>query len=55
LNVDFVVAAGLVGHVALTRVVLHRRLERLDAAGADNLAALPEERILEVLHVHFSP
>ena len=32
-DVDFVVAAGLVGHVALPRVVLHRRLERLDAAG----------------------
>ena len=29
LDVDFVVAAGLVGHVALAGVVLHRRLNHL--------------------------
>ena len=40
LNVDFVVAARLVGHVALAGVVLHRRLKRLDAAGPENFGAL---------------
>ena len=52
LNVDFVVPARLIRHVALARVVLHRRLQRLDASGADNLAALSQQRVLVLLHVH---
>src|ERR1019366_2023767 len=46
LNVHFVVAARLIRHVALARVVLHRRLQRLDAAGAEDLGPFPEERVL---------
>ena len=46
-DVDFVVAARLVGHVALAGVVVHRRLQRLDSAGAENFSALLEQRILE--------
>src|SRR5215467_5357082 len=46
LNVDFVVAAGLIGHVALTRVVFYRRLKRLDAAGPENFGSLLQKRVL---------
>src|SRR5262249_29416291 len=46
LDVHFVVAARLIRHVALARVVLHRGLERLDAAGAEYLATLLEQRVL---------
>ena len=52
LDVDFVVAAGLIGHVALAGVVLHRRLQRLDPARPEDLAALLEQRVLVDLHVH---
>ena len=45
-DVDFVVAAGLVRHVALAGVVVHRGLQRLDPAGAENLGALLEKRPL---------
>ena len=53
LNVDFVVAARLVGHVALAGVVLHRRLKRFDAACPEDLGAFSEERVLEKLNVHW--
>src|SRR4030095_9200055 len=46
LNVDFVVAAGLIRHVSLTSVVLHRRLQRFDAARAEYLATFLEQRVL---------
>src|SRR5262249_5569200 len=52
LYMDFVVPAGLIGHVALAGVVFHRRLERLDAAGPEYFRALFEQRGLEDLHVH---
>jgi hypothetical protein len=52
LNVDFVVPARLIGHVALARVVFHRRLKGLDAAGSENFSALLQKRVLEGLHVH---
>ena len=51
-DVDLVVAARLIRHVALARIVLHRGLQRLDAAGPENLAAFPEQRLLVVLLVH---
>src|SRR5262245_27990024 len=35
LDMNFVVAAGLIRHVSLTSVVLHRRLQRFDAARAE--------------------
>ena len=43
LDVDFVVAARLIRHVALAGVIFHRRLERLDSSRAENLAALDVE------------
>jgi hypothetical protein len=51
--VDFVVAARLIGHVALAGVVLHRRLQRFDAAGAEYLRALLQQRVLIYLLVHW--
>jgi hypothetical protein len=44
-DVHLVVAAGLIGHVALPRVVLHRRLQGLDAAGPDELSLFAEQRV----------
>src|SRR5262249_56234649 len=53
LNMDFVVAACLIGQIALARVVLHRRLQRLDAAsGRKNLATFSEKGFLVRGQVH---
>jgi hypothetical protein len=52
LNMNFVVPARLIRHVALARVGLHRSLQRLDASGADDLAALPQQRVFVLLNVH---
>src|SRR5262245_26450086 len=46
LNVNFVVAAGLIGHVALAPgVVLHRPLQRLGRGAAEQLPALAQQRV----------
>ena len=45
-DVHLVVTRGLVGHVALPGVVLHRGLERFDAAASEELSLLPEQRVL---------
>jgi hypothetical protein len=50
--VNFVIPTGLVGHVALTGVVFHRRLNRLDTAGTQQFDPLPEERVRVHLIVH---
>jgi hypothetical protein len=50
--VDFVVPTRLIRHVALTRVVLHRGLQRLDAARPEDLDTFLQERVLEMLNVH---
>src|SRR5262249_51999493 len=52
LDVDLVVAAGLIRHVALAGIVLHRRLEGLDTTGSEDVTALSEQRFLVVLRVH---
>src|SRR5262249_12514727 len=46
LDVDFVVAARLIGHIALACVVLHRRLERLDSARPQDFSALLQQLFL---------
>src|SRR5262249_16310919 len=52
LDVNLVVTARLVGHVALPAgIVLHRPLEWL-RAGADQLTAFPEQRIPKNRDVH---
>src|SRR6185436_14469413 len=53
LNVDFVVACGLVGHVTLAAVVvLHRIGERLKTSGLLEFGALLEQRVLVGRDVH---
>src|SRR6187200_1865968 len=46
LNVNFIVATGLVGHIALTTgVVLHRPLQRLGRGAAQKLPAFAQQRV----------
>src|SRR6187399_2385161 len=53
LNVNLVVAAGLIRHVALpARVVLHRPLQGFGGAATEQLASLAEQRVPIVRHVH---
>jgi hypothetical protein len=53
-DVDLVVAGRLVRHVALPGVIFHGRLQRLDAAGVNDLVALSNQRVLVGLLIHRS-
>src|SRR5262245_55991858 len=53
LNVDFIVAGGLVGHVALPAgVVLHRPLQRFRGRASEELSSLLEQRVPVYREVH---